>query len=791
MLNKKLEIINFSQGIRATEIHHNFEVLQHQLDKERISVAGSGISYGLDFELNDFTLTILEGCLINNEGKEVYIDKTIIEIEKTILIAKKDIRRTIDIYNRVYLTEIPYALNRTMSANQVPVKDSGLSVNISNVSGSSSILNVASIDGKVVNVKGTNIESMTVDISYNYTSKRRDIIFIDNEYKIAYRKGITSTSPSVPKLDKSEFTYILGYVEVDGMKQENNNNYKANVSVLKEFRSIRNVYTDEENNLYLCGTPFDSIKVIHIVEPSNPDVDTFWYDYSVNELKVWRRTDFYEFTDVYKYTSIDPNNPQKFTTNIKYLYGKSQISVYVNNKKLSAKEWEEGSDLTEIQKQEPLIYSNEFRVIKKLVSGDIVSYTITRFDGYEEWVSINNKAYIPCEERLIWTPEMLENEIIDFEHDMQTFLFNAERQKNLIYMPGKNSLKVLIDQIPLHSDQYDELTMYDAINGPISVDTKNKLLKYYGYKDNFDPDKINEDYENIGIGFRLHAPLEKKSYVEVNVTQRVNSNPISKRFQRSATFIDEGSVRYKEYVTVNGTTIKQEPIFSTKVPFRLEENQIDVFLNGSLLERKVQYEEIPDGEKLKGSNCFKFKLLTLANLKNDDKVSYKITTNVYSYDHVDGLLSGYERRLSDVEKEVNNTLGLVNSKSDYIDKKVDEIESQIERLSNLESNLDSKYIKKTDRIGKDNLAPVMYKGIAEKNINETYSVTTVPSSLNVTGVCSSTDFVILYNVTSNRILQRGSDYDITESNGVVTLKITSMSAEQSAVYLSGIKFNRA
>ena len=791
MLNKKLELINFSQGIRATEIQHNFEALQYQLDKERSSVGGSGISYGLNFKLNNFELTISEGCLINNEGKEIYVDETILNIEKPILIAKEEQRKIVDQYNRVYLSETPYALNRLVSANEVPIKESGINVNISNVSGSSSILNVSSVDGKVINIQGNNIESLVVDVNYFYTDKRRDIIYINNEYKIAYREGITSSSPSVPKLEEGEYSYILGYVEVNGMLQEKDNSYKAKVSVIKEFRSIRNVYTDDTNKLYLCGTPFDSIKVIHIVEPTNPEVDTFWYDYAVNKLKVWRRTDLYEFSDVYKYMSSDPNNKQIFKTNIKYLYGKSQIFIYLNNKKLGQLDWEEGSDLSDAQKEDPVVYSDEFRIIKKLNAGDIISYSITRYDGFEEWVAISDSSYIPCEERLIWTPEMLQNETMDKEHDLQYFFFNAERQKNLLFVPGKNCLNLMIDQIPLHTDQYDELTMYDAITGPNAELIKHKLLSYYNYTDNFHPDKINEEYENIGIGFKLHAPLEKNGYIEAKVSHRVNSNPMSKRFQRSATFIDKGSFIYKEYLNINGGLVLQAPIFITKVPFRYEENQIDVYLNGVLLERGVQYKEVGTSSTLKGASINTFEILPEAKIKDNNTVSYKVTTNVFSYDHVDGLLSGFERRLTDVEKEVSSTLEIVESKSEYIDKKVDEIDSQLQLLNSLESNIDGKFIKKTDRLGKDNLTPLIYKGIAEKNINETYAAATIPHTINMTGVCSSTDFVILYNITGNRVLQRDSDYNITETDGVVSLKVTSMAAANCTLYLTGIKFNRA
>lgn len=785
MFNEKLKLIDFSQGIRSTEIQHNFNVLQSQLNKERISVAGAGISYGLNFTLNEFDLIISQGCLIDNEGKEVYIDTTTINIEKPVLIPKEETQKIVDANHRIYVSEYPYANNRIVSSDQVDVKDSGIQVNISNMSGSSSIINLAAVDERVITLNGSNLSGIKVDVKYNYTARRRDIVFIDKDYKIQYRKGITSTSPSIPKLKPDEFTYILGYVEVNGVAKNKENKLKAKVEVIKEFRSTRNVYTDSNNKLYLCGTPFESIKIIHTVEPTNPTLDTFWYDMSSNKLKVWRRTDIFEFADAITFTSIDPNHPQKFATNVKYKFGNSELEVYVNNKKLikgtdkEPKDWQEGSDLTDVQKQEGAM-SQEFRISKKLNKGDIISYVINKYDGFEEWVNVNDTSYVPVNERHLWTPELLENEVMDYEHDMQHFFFDAEALRNMLYVPGKNSLEILIDQVPLHNDQFDEITMYDAITGQNSIDIKNKLLKYYNFKDNFDPDLINEQYENVGLGFKLHAPLQKKCYIEVRVTHRVNASPLSKRFQRTATFVNEGDIVY-------GTN----SIIPTSTPYRVQENQLEVFLNGRKLVSGKEFKETITENQLKGSNSESFEILPAAKAKNGDVVYYRITTSVYSYDHLDGLLSKFDRRITDAEVVVKDTLELVTSKIEYIDDKIEQIDDQLDSLQNLESSLDTRFIKRTDKIGKENLKPEIVTGIAERSFYQTYSVSNVPQSIDITSVCSANDFVVLYNITGNRILQRGSDFDIVESNGSVALRVTSMSAENSTLYLTGIKFNRA
>ena len=564
MENKKMQLIDFSQGIKSTEIQHNFDVLQYQLDKERISVAGAGISYGLDFEVNDFNLTIKEGCLINNKGQEVYIDETTIEVQKPILIEKIENELVVNQYNRVYLSEIPYAPNRLTIAENIDINEAGITII---KTGTEDNVPMASIEGKVLNLKpvvGT-LANMSVDVKYYYTYKRRDVVYIDNDFKIKYRQGITSPSPSIPTLEDDEYSYILGYIEVNGHTLDTlTNEVKASLRVIKEFKSIRNVYSDSNNKLYLCGTPFESLKVIHLVEPSDPEENTFWYDLSTNRLKIWRATDTYTFAKEYTVETSNPNAEHKFTTDIPYLYGGGQLSVYVNKKLLSSSQYIEGTDLSTSQKRDEYIFSSEFQVVASLQRGDVVSYRIERTDGFMEWVTINDTSYIDLEERFIWSPEDMENEEIDFEHDKQHFFFHATKNKAMLFTPDSNALEIMINQIPLHNDQFKEITMIDAIASDDADMIKSKLVNYYGYPEEFDMEDVHEDYENIGIGFKLNSPLDENSYVEVRVKHRVNSSPIAKRFQRSATFVAEGTETYKKYSADEyGNKILNEPVFNT------------------------------------------------------------------------------------------------------------------------------------------------------------------------------------------------------------------------------------
>ena len=796
-MSKKLKIIDFSQGIKSTEVQHNFDALQSQLNKERISVAGSGIAYGLNFSIEDFILKIEEGCLINNKGEEVYIDETNITIQKPILIEKIEKGLIANEYNRVYLTEIPYALNRLTVSQNVPISESGISATLS---GTEDNVPLASNEERVLNLKpvmGT-LEGASIDVKYYYTFKRRDIVYIDNDYKIQYREGITSPSPSVPSLKKDEYTYILGYIEVNGHDLDIlTNEVKAGVKIIKDFKSIRNVYTDDNNKLYLCGTPFESLKVIHLVEPSNPEENTFWYDAATNKLKIWKATDEYTFAKEYTVTTSNPNAEHKFTTDVSYLYKGKQLSVYLNGKKLNSNEYIEGSDLTTAQKRESYIFSSEFQVLVDLTIGDKISYRIERTDGFMEWVSINDSSYIDLEERLLWNPDEMKYEEVLYEHDKQHFFFHATKNKSCLFTPGKNCLEVLIDQIPLHNDQFKEITMIDAIASEDADMIKRKLISYYGYNDEFSMENIHEEYENIGIGFKLNAPLDKNSYVEVRVKHRVNSNPISKRFQRTATFVAEGSEEYMQYIKEdNGNVIYNPPIFKTQAQYRYDENQLDVFLNGRRLEKNIEWIEVKNNQRsLKAVPCDSFELLPSSGIANGDRVSYKLTTTVYSYDHVQMLLSDFDKKIEDCEYIVEKTREDIYATKEHVENQIEIVEDQIETVKQITNNLDETYIRKNEVLNMSNLPVSILSGIFTGSFYETIMVDS-ERRINITGICSDKDFSILFNFNDNngnRVLRRGTDenaeYDIIKQGDETFLVLYSTSIEAGhMLYLTGVKF---
>lgn len=791
MENKKLKIIDFSKGIKQNEIQHNFNVLQNEINNERRTVGGTGISYGFDFILDGFNLKITEGMLIANDGSEVYIDETNLKIEKPILIERKELLLNVDEYNRIHLQEKPYAATRLTTADNVFIEDSGIKVVLS--SNNDVELSIANIDKNYITLNDfNNMQSEKIDVFYNVSYKRRDVVFIDKNYKLQYRTGITSTSPSVPEVSEDEYSYMLGYIEIESHELKTDNKEYASVKFIKDFRSVRNVYNDSSNRLYLCGIPFDAFKTIYVTEPKNPEEFTFWFDAFSNELKVWRHTDISVFADTKVFTSSNPNNPQLFDTIVKYKYNQKQLSVYINDVEIKENvDYEEASDLTELQKEDPSNWSKQFHIIKKLKKGDVVSYRIKRFDGYAEWVPANDKSFIPIQERFIWTPEYQNHIRACCEFDNQHFFFDCNLNRNMLFVPETNALEIMIDQIPLHSDQYEEITINDAIASKEAGFIRRQLTEFYNYKNDFEAFKAAEQYENIGVGFKLAQPLDKKScYIEVKVTHRVNSNPIAQRFQRTATFVADETISYNKYIKKeNEGVVVADQIFTCKYPYRYQENQLEVYLNGKKLTRDIDFEEVADEDSEKGCNLFKFKILT--ELKDKDKVNYKITSSIFSYDNVETLLSGFQAQLDTIKSESERSIKAVDEMQKNVDNYTSEIKEQIESLGNIQSSLDSRYLPNNAIIGKDNLDKNLYEKIAKDNINTIFNITELNQKFDVTNICSINDFLLLIDINTNKILIRDTDYTIDKDNDYVYLHILTEAVNIShTIYLTGIRFNQ-
>lgn len=644
---KKLNIIDFSQGIKSKEVMENDISLQEQMYRERLVIAGSGINYGITLTMSsDFTVSISEGTLINNNGEEVYVKGGSVDLEPPAITLTTDERVYPTEDGKIVLSDIPYSLNRLEPSQYSPSSEWGIYLRYED--NAANVINISNIYGNILYTDATDL-NRPILATYYISKDRIDTIYMKNDYSIDIAMGTSSTTPSIYNPDVTDCLYVLGYVRIDhDTYDEDKGHVAAKCTVIDEYNNRRTVYTDSENNLYLCGMPFYGFSVIYYKEPKNPKEGAMWYDSVSNKFMVWRRTDDFIYNDTYTFTSIDPNDPQHFETSTGYF--KNQLKVYISASddswiELKDYEIEYYTDLQESQKD--IEESYQFRVIPKVARYTKVRYTINKYDGSFYWVPVNDTSFIQVSETKMWTSNLEGDNFVEYmpgisiedmpidrpHHDFKTFMFK-NTENHLKFTPHKNEISIMIDQIPLHKDQFTEITVDDILNN-----TELTVMAYsYGYNAELLKDMQTNDKE-VGLGFKLQSALDRPAFVEVNITHRVNDSFLKNKFQRAATF---NKIETIVYDSATNPAINNLVTIDTVIPYQYDEGQLEVYINGLLINSKYIEEITNTTPALIGAYCNSFKLKAQeTGLATGSEITYKITTNIYNYNHVESYLEDY------------------------------------------------------------------------------------------------------------------------------------------------------
>jgi hypothetical protein len=675
-----LKQIDFSNGIRSEDIQYNFNQVSDEIARERLAISGHGISSGLNFVIDGFKLKVTSGSLIDLNGEEVFINETILDIPLPRLIIVNEPPKTIGGDGQIVLSNVPYSVTR-QCASQYDIPNN-YGITITDYSNTSKTLPIISINGNTI-LTDARWAGQLAKVVYNYSNKRYDTIYIGTDNQIKVIEGITSNSPSVSMPNMSDYKYILGIVEVQPYSVQSNGSIIAKLSVEKDMKSLRNIYTDSNNNLYLCGVSFDDLQIIHMVEPVTPYENQLWYDAVSNKLRVWKTV-----------------------------------------------------------------------------------------DGIAQWNNVNDTSIIPVKEYKIWTPE--NNPV-----GGQLFIFHMTDDMNMRFVPARNELEVIIDNGPLHSDQFEEITLDEVKN---DAALKQLLITSYGYTDTWITE-TDSQFENIGVGFKLAQPLDKNCYVEVRATHRVNDNPLRNRFQRSATFSSTDSFTYD---SANGKVV------TTKAPYRVGECQLEVFVDGKRAENIRDYTEgidLATEARIKGASSSQF--IIVADIPDGARVTYKITTNIYSYDHVEMIVGDLADRVNAAEQTITTQAQNI---SDFVSSTNTNLTTMDTRLKNIETNelQHANFVTKTDVLTTDNMPASINTWIPKDIINT--SIVKNGSLVQVTGI-SPEDFIVMFDIQStggNSILRRGISYEITkdQTSGLVYINFIDPNAVPNGdtLYIIGIKF---
>ena len=835
-----LKKIDFSDGIRAEEIQINFEDLQSQINRERKNVGGAGIASGLEITpiitQNEFAIEVSEASIIGNDGQEIHIDRQKLKIELPKL-AKEVEYLTSNASNQIRLRHIPYALNRRMTVETQGIfspMQSGIEIKYRDSIAKDDYIRVRAINGNTLSLTGLTRRDLVV--TYQYTGKRIDTIYIDKNDTLRVISSTTSPTPSI--MMPKDYKYLIAFIEIDGTYLDEDGRCYANITLRKDLRSIRNIYTDASGELWLCGIPFKDLQIIHMTEPLDPKEYTLWYDTATNTLKTWRSTDKLIYMNEYTVTTDFINNPdvaKDYSTDMYYYTGKNQLSVYVNDVKLDEEQFDEliNGVPADIKDADKKAMSNTFRINTELRLGDKIVYKIENFDKHMMWVPVNHSSYINAKEIRLFSPDSEEGKTNYFAsskaialgkdenfypYRYQYFLFDRTKDLNMLYTPGKHELEVMVNQIPLHEDQFEEITIYDLYGQYLPDSVVEAAAAHFGWT-LAELEKYSGEYENTGIGFKLVEPLDvalaeeqngaMDLYVEASVQRRVNDGPLKRKLQRTASFVKEevSNVDEEGYVDIQDAY------------YHFGENQLEVYYEGKKLTNGVDFiegtdlsdENILDEEgnimhlapRSKGAKTKQFKILN-SNIK---QVTYRITTTIYSYDHINNLIDELDYNALTAVKKVDELYDKTVEMQNELQYSLEELSEEIEEIKGIFDDLDGRYITKDSIISMSQMPPIMVSNMVQSlsHISSSITFNAGKKEYSVKSEIREEDFVmVIKRDVSNQLdkfLIRGVDYSIYNTStqeGAYEDTIFSISDSAAAlmntgdiIIFTGIKFGKA
>lgn len=318
--------------------------------------------------------------------------------------------------------------------------------------------------------------------------------------------------------------------------------------------------------------------------------------------------------------------------------------------------------------------------------------------------------------------------------DLRTFTFDDKT--NLKFVPGKNQLTIIVDQIVVMRDQYDEL--YTEAKYDKNVCT--------------------------GYGFKLKEPLERPSVVEVYVDHNVNTKAQNlELFPHISAFVDSDAITIMENEVAGA-------MFEVDSEYEIGNHQLEVWLNGKYLRINKDFVEMTKDDVEASienigelTNGFKLK----CPLKNNDEVIYKVTRFMATYDNfrkvtdtlnekVDTAVENLDQSkkeldtvISETSKTIDDLKVRVKTNEDSI-KSLDETKLSKVAIKNLDTDLKNKIVR-----GKKNII-----------------INLLSSEINVPDVTQN-DHVSLFYIgsqTQRYILIKDEDYVIqsnSDGSGII------------------------
>ena len=658
----KLNDLDFSAGIRSEYIDENFDLVKRWIEAERLRLGGWGLVEGFELTKNlaDFSVHVSKGMMINEYGEEIRVDEHVFQVGPPVY--KNMVEElTVDQEGVITLSFAPYSNIQKHTIIYNPPQYSELNADefdIINLDTGAHLTtqDIRFIDENICIVNNT-YAGARIKVTYLYANDRIDGILLKNDgSEYIYEIGIISTSPSQQVIQDyiDKGYYLIGFAYWHIGKE-------VDVEFITTGRSLRPIYVDDKNNIYINGVLYTGNKFIFFEKPEYPEENDLWYDIVNEILYIWR-----------------PDEKGNY-------------------------EWRPVNDLSKFVRD------------------------YGKFDKNEN-------------------PD-----------DLQTFTF--ENKQNLKFIPGTNSLTIVIDQVVIMRDQYEEL--YE--------------------------ESVYDDNAVTGYGFKLLNPLERPSIVEVYVDHSIYTRGDSTElFSHIAGFIDSKDIIISEE--------SEQRDFECDGDYEIGQHQLEVWLNGIRLSSPDQFCELTfDSETttLEDNQSLSNKFRILIDLKAEDVVSYKITRMLGTYDNLRVVTDALNEKVDNAVKNFDET-------KLELDEVIDNANDAIEEVSQINADL----IDKVDHIS-NNMISKEY-GVSVDNLQDPLKEKLVSGLINIIQNANTSlitlrnlkeiDYLNIYwiqNDTNRIVLIKDEDYAITaiteEDGGGINIELDpKWISEEAKIYITGI-----
>ena len=194
--------------------------------------------------------------------------------------------------------------------------------------------------------------------------------------------------------------------------------------------------------------------------------------------------------------------------------------------------------------------------------------------------------------------------------------------------------------------------------------------------------------------------------------------------------------------------------FETTEPYRCGENQLEVYMDGKKLINGIQFKEGADikdkngnyaEEIQKGTISYRYRLMI--EVPANTFVHYKITTNIYSYDHVEGMVGGLKDRVKEIEDNTKEALDSITNTKDEVSRAISTMQSDVTDLKNAANEHDNFY-RKGEVIPMSAIPSPLLRKTVDSMINQ---IIVKNGQLAAVEGFSESDFITCYAVSGGRL----------------------------------------